>query len=55
MAMFDPGSRTQSVHYGADKKQLLEQKAKLKELFDSALAESMTSEKSRKMSEILIK
>ncbi|TSC95892.1 MAG: DNA-methyltransferase, type I restriction-modification enzyme subunit M [Parcubacteria group bacterium Athens1014_26] len=37
------------------KKQLLEQKSKLKELFDSALAESMTSEKSRKMSEILIK
>jgi len=37
------------------KKQLLGQKSKLKELFDSALAESMTSEKSRKMSEILIK
>jgi len=37
------------------KKQLLRQKAKLKELFDSALAESMTSEKSRKMPEILIK
>ena len=37
------------------KKQLLEQKSKFKELFDSALAESMTSEKSRKMSEILIK
>jgi len=37
------------------KKQLLGQKAKLKELFDSALAESMTSEKSRKMPEILIK
>ena len=37
------------------KKQLLEQKAKLKELFDSALARSVTSEKSRKMPEILIK
>ena len=37
------------------KKQLLDQKAKLKELFDSALAKSMISEKSRKMSEILIK
>src|SRR3989344_1260063 len=37
------------------KTQLLAQKSKLKELFDSALAESMTSEKSRKMPEILIK
>ncbi|MBI4993381.1 restriction endonuclease subunit S [Candidatus Wolfebacteria bacterium] len=36
------------------KKQLLEQKMKFKELFDSALAESMTSEKSRKSSEFLI-
>ena len=42
-----PGSRTSqsSAHYGAGKKGLLEQKAKLQELFDSVLYRSMTGGK----------
>jgi len=35
---------TSSAHYGAGKKSLLEQKAKLQELFDSVLYRSMTGE-----------